>query len=278
MILIADSGSTKTNWCLTENSVIVKHVFTKGINPFYQTEEEITRELELSLIPFLTGIQIDQIYFYGAGCSFPDKIALVTGALGWHFKNVPIEVQSDLLGAARSLFIDNKGIACILGTGSNSCLYDGNEIVENVSPLGFILGDEGSGAVLGKTLIADCLKNQLPAVLKNKLLDTYNLNAPMILENVYKKPFPNRFLAKLTPFLLENISDPSIYKIVYEGFDAFFVRNILQYPVENVEVGFIGSIAHFFHEILEAVALKHGITIVQIVQDPMEGLVKYHSK
>ncbi|MDD4970134.1 MAG: ATPase [Paludibacter sp.] len=277
MILIADSGSTKTNWCLTENSVILKHIFTKGISPFYQTEEEIVRELEVSLIPFLKGVKIDQIFFYGTGCSFPDKIAIVSGALGWHFKNVSIEVQSDLLGAARSLFLSTKGIACILGTGSNSCLYDGTEIVENISPLGFILGDEGSGAVLGKILIADCLKNQLPEALKDKLLASYELNAQMILENVYKKPFPNRFLAKLTPFLLENITEPSIYKIVYDSFDAFFLRNVMQYPLENVQVGFVGSIAHYFGDILKVVASKRGITISQVVQNPMDGLVKYHS-
>ena len=277
MILIADSGSTKTDWCLAENSVIIKHIFTKGINPFYQTEEEIIRDLEVSLVPSLKGIRIDQIYFYGAGCAFPDKIALVSGALGWHFKNVSIEVQSDLVGAARSLFLHTKGIACILGTGSNSCLYDGTEIIENVSPLGFILGDEGSGAVLGKTLVADCLKNQLPVNLKEKLLSTYELSGQIILENVYKKPFPNRFLAKLTPFLLENISEPSIYRIVYDSFDAFFVRNVIQYPLENVQVGFVGSIAHYFHEILEVVASKRGITISRIVQNPMDGLVNYHS-
>jgi len=278
MILLADSGSTKTNWCLTENSVILKHIFTKGVNPFYQTEEEIIRDLEVSLVPYLKGIEIDQIYFYGAGCAFPEKIALVSGALGWHFKNVSIEVQSDLVGAARSLFLDDKGIACILGTGSNSCLYDGKKIIENVSPLGFILGDEGSGAVLGKTLIADCLKNQLPPALKDKLLSTYELDAQMVLENVYKKPFPNRFLAKLTPFLLENIKEPSIYKIVYDSFDAFFVRNVMQYPVENIQVGFVGSIAHYFHEVLEVVAAERGIKISQIVQNPLDGLVKYHSR
>jgi len=277
MILIADSGSTKTNWCLSENGVILKTIFTKGINPFYQTEEEIIRDLDISLVPFLKGYQVDQVYFYGAGCSFPEKIALVSSAIGWHFKNVSIEVQSDLVGAARSLFAHNKGVACILGTGSNSCLYDGKQIVENVSPLGFILGDEGSGAVLGKTLISDALKNQLPVELKEKLLKTYELTPQLILENVYKKPFPNRFLAKLTPFLLENILEPSIRKIVYDSFDAFFVRNVMQYKIENIQVGFVGSIAHYFQEILELVASRHGIAISQVVQNPMDGLVKYHS-
>ena len=157
-------------------------------------------------------------------------------------------------------------------------MYDGKKITENVSPLGFILGDEGSGAVLGKTLIADALKNQLPLALKEKLLKTYELTPQLILENVYKKPFPNRFLAKLTPFLLENIQEPSIYKIVYESFDAFFLRNVMQYPLDNIQVGFVGSIAHYFHEILELVALKRGIAISLIVQNPMDGLVNYHSK
>ncbi|NDP19800.1 MAG: ATPase [Paludibacter sp.] len=277
MMLIADSGSTKTHWCLNENSGLVKHIFTKGINPFYQTEEEITRELELVLIPQLIGIQIDCIYFYGAGCSFPDKKAILSNALGRFFKNIPIEVQSDLLGAARSLFGNNKGIACILGTGSNSCLYDGKDIVENVSPLGFILGDEGSGAVLGKILIADCLKNQLSTKLKDKLLSEYNLTPAIILENVYKKPFPNRFLAKLSPFLLQNIDNPAIFNIVYNSFDAFFVRNVKQYNnCEQVSVSFIGSVAFFFSNTLEIVASEHGLTIGKIVQSPMDGLVEYH--
>lgn len=278
MILIADSGSTKTDWCLAENSVILEHVFTNGINPFYQTEGGITRELELSLIPFLEGSKIDQIYFYGAGCSFPDKVALVSGALQSHFENVTIEVRSDLLGAARSLFQEEKGIACILGTGSNSCLYDGKEITENISPLGFILGDEGSGAVLGKILVADCLKNQLPAALKAKFLSSCELDAQTILENVYKKPFPNRFLARLAPFILENIKEPSIYKIVEDSFDAFFVRNVLQYSDIHVPVAFVGSIAHYFQDILKVVASRHGITISRIVQNPIERLVEYHSK
>ena len=277
MILIADSGSTKTHWCLIENSGTDKHIFTNGINPFYQTEEEITRELESVLIPKLIGIQIDRVYFYGAGCSFPDKKAIVSDALSHFFKNIPIEVQSDLLGAARSLFGNNKGIACILGTGSNSCLYDGKDIIENVSPLGYILGDEGSGAVLGKTLIADCLKNQLPSKLKDKLLSTYNLTPAIILENVYKKPFPNRFLAKLSPFLLQNIDNPAIFNIVYNSFDAFFVRNVKQYNnYEQVSVSFIGSVAYFFTNVLEIVAVENGLTIGNISQSPMDGLVEFH--
>ena len=276
MKLIADSGSTKTHWSLIENASIIKNIFTKGINPFYQSEDEIALELESNLLPELKGINIEQIFFYGAGCSFPEKKALVINALGRYFNGVSIEVESDLLGAARSLFLENKGIACILGTGSNSCFYDGKEIVENVSPLGFILGDEGSGAVLGKTFIADCLKNQLPAELKDKFLKQYELTPAIILDNVYKQPFPNRFLAKFTPFLLENIEEPTIFNIVFDSFDAFFVRNVMQYSLEEVNVGFVGSIAFHFCDTLEIVAYERGIVISEIVQSPMNGLVEYH--
>lgn len=276
MMLIADSGSTKTHWCVIDKTGVFKHVFTKGINPFYQTEDEIAREIELVLIPELKDIQIKSIYFYGAGCSFPDKKTIVSNALGRNFKNIPIEVQSDLLGAARSLFGDNKGIACILGTGSNSCSYNGKEITENVSPLGYILGDEGSGAVLGKTLIADCLKNQLPAKLKDKFMSEYELTPAIILENVYKKPFPNRFLAHFSPFLLQNIENPSIFNIVYNSFDGFFVRNVKQYDCENLQVSFVGSVAHYFRDTLGIVASEHGLIIGRIEQSPMDGLVEYH--
>jgi N-acetylglucosamine kinase-like BadF-type ATPase len=276
MILIADSGSTKTHWCVCERGIILKHIFTKGINPFYQSVEEIKLEIESKLVPELKEFQINHIYFYGAGCSFADKSAMVGAALGVFFNDIIIEIYSDLLGAARALFGKSKGIACILGTGSNSCYFDGVEIVENVSPLGFILGDEGSGAVLGKILIADCLKNQLPIQLKGKLLKQFDLTPAIILEKVYKQPFPNRFLATLSPFLLENIAEPSIFNIVYDSFDAFFVRNVMQYTLDNKEVGFVGSVAYYFKDCLEIVASERGIKISKIEQSPMNGLVEYH--
>jgi len=278
MILIADSGSTKTHWCLVQGGVVVSEIFTDGINPFYQTDMEITALLDTQLIPKLPSAEIKKIFFYGAGCSFPEKKMMVSLALINFFSNAIVEIQSDLLGAARSLFQQEKGIACILGTGSNSCYYDGNEITRNVSPLGFILGDEGSGAVLGKLLVADCLKNQLPEWLSEKLLDEYELTPAIILENVYKKPFPNRFLAKFTPFLLEHIEESAIFNLVYDSFDAFFVRNVMQYPLEDVEVGFVGSIAHYFRDTLEIVASERGIVVNQITQSPMEGLVKFHTR
>ena len=276
MILIADSGSTKTHWCIAENSVAVKHVYTKGINPFYQTQEEIRQEIQMHLMPELVDFSFNQIYFYGAGCSFPEKKLLVNNALGYFFKDTMIEVQSDLLAAARSLFGREKGIACILGTGSNSCYYDGRDIIDNVSPLGFILGDEGSGAVLGKTLVADILKNQLALELRTKFLTQYNTSPAEILENVYKKSFPNRFLATFSKFLYENIENPSIYNIVYNSFSTFVKRNLLQYDIEHSKVSFIGSVGYYFKDILTKVAKENKIQIDKVVQSPMEGLLNYH--
>lgn len=276
MNLIADSGSTKTHWCLVENGQIIKQIFTKGINPFYQSENEIKTEIELYLIPEISIQSVSKIFFYGAGCSFPEKKVMVSNALGCFFKHISIEVQSDLLAASRALFGHNQGIACIMGTGSNSCFYDGSKIAENVSPLGFILGDEGSGAVLGKTLVSDCLKNQLSPRLKEKFLNQFEITPAEILENVYKKPFPNRFLAKFTTFLSENIQEEEIYQIVYTGFNSFVKRNIAQYQTEGLKVGFVGSIAYYFKDILYKVALENGLKVDMIDQSPMDGLVNFH--
>jgi len=235
MILIADSGSTKTDWCLVDNGVLVKQIFTKGTNPFFQTEDEISAEVSENLLPYLDTAKVDAVWFYGAGCAFPEKNEIVRAAIARHL-DVPIEVGSDLLGAARGLCGRQPGIACILGTGSNSCFYDGKEIVSNVSPLGFILGDEGSGAVLGKMLVGDVLKNQLPAALKEEFLAKYELTPAIILERVYKKPFPNRFLASLSPFLVEHLDVPEIHTLVLNGFKAFFDRNVKQYDYKQYPV------------------------------------------
>lgn len=276
MLLIADSGSTKTQWCLVKNGEVVKEIFTKGINPFYQSESEIKNEIEFALLPGLLGCKIDRVCFYGAGCSFPEKKMVVSNALGFLFRDVMIEVYSDLLAAARSLFGNEKGIACILGTGSNSCYYDGSQIVDNISPLGFILGDEGSGAVLGKMLVADCLKNQLPEALKVEFLTRYGLTYAEILESVYKRPFPNRFLARFAPFLSENIADSSIYDIVYNGFLAFFRRNVMQYELRDLKIRVVGSVGYYMKDVLFKAALDSGLAVDYVVQSPMSGLIAYH--
>ena len=276
MILIADSGSTKTDWCLVDNGVLVKQIFTKGTNPFFQTEDEISAEVSENLLPYLNTAKVDAVWFYGAGCAFPEKNEIVRAAIARHL-DVPIEVGSDLLGAARGLCGRQPGIACILGTGSNSCFYDGKEIVSNVSPLGFILGDEGSGAVLGKMLVGDVLKNQLAAALKEEFLARYELTPAIILERVYKKPFPNRFLASLSPFLVEHLDVPEIHTLVLNGFKAFFDRNVKQYDYKQYPVHLIGSLAYYYRSVLQEAAEQTGVRLGTIKQSPMEGLISYHS-
>jgi N-acetylglucosamine kinase-like BadF-type ATPase len=277
MILIADSGSSKTQWCLVHDGQILQELHTKGINPFYQTQEQIEDEISSTLLPKLKIESVDNVYFYGAGCSFPDKKLMLEKALRKFFCKASVSIESDMLGAARSLFQHNKGIACILGTGSNSCVYNGEEIVENVSPLGYILGDEGSGAVLGKLLVANALKNQLPLELKEKFLAKYSLSPAEILESVYKQPFPNRYLAQFTPFLVDHLDEPSLFNLVFDAFDAFFIRNVMQYELTGIQVGFVGSVAFYLRDALEIVAYERSISLASIVQSPMDGLVKYHA-
>lgn len=279
MILIADSGSTKTDWSVVEQGTIVQQITTKGMNPFFQTEEEMATEVNTALLPHIEAKQFDAIYFYGAGCT-PEKSAVVRHMLQ---TNLPVagevEVSTDMLGAARALCGHQPGIACILGTGSNSCYYDGAQLVDNVSPLGFILGDEGSGAVLGKLMVGDILKNQFTPELKEKFLTQFNLTVPEIIDRVYRKPFPNRFLASLSPFLAQNMSEPCVHALVLGAFKAFIKRNVMQYVQwPACKVNFVGSVAYYYQSVLVQAAEEMGIQIGVIQKSPMEGLVKYYQQ
>ena len=279
MILIADSGSTKTDWCVVENGQPIQQISTKGINPFFQSEEEISNEIATSLLPQLKTNALDAVYFYGAGCGFPDKIAMVHRAITKHLQiKREVEVNTDMLAVAHGLCQHEAGIACIMGTGSNSCYYDGKQIVSNVSPLGFILGDEGSGAVLGKLLVGDILKNQMTPELKEKFLKQFGLTPADIIDHVYRKPFPNRFLASLSPFLAQNIDEPCIHALVLGSFKSFLKRTVMQYEnFRNSKVHFIGSVAFYYKTILAEAAQEMNIQLGTIIKSPMEGLIKYHS-
>ncbi|WP_352423634.1 ATPase [Proteiniphilum sp.] len=275
-ILIADSGATKTDWCLTKNGEIIQRFSTKGISPVFQTGEEIAQEIRSNVYPALKDVGIKAVYFYGAGC-IPEKIELVRNAILQSFPVDTIHVYSDLVAAAHSLCGHSAGIACILGTGSNSCQWNGDEIVKQISPLGFILGDEGSGAALGKNLVGDALKNQLTDGLKEALLDEYDLTPAIIIDKVYRQPFPNRFLASLSPFLLKHIGDQSIRQIVIRSFSAFFERNVMQYDYQKNIINFVGSIAWYFSAPLKEAAAEKRIEVGIIAQSPMPGLVEYHN-
>ncbi len=279
MILIADSGSTKTDWCVAEQGVALKRISTKGMNPFFQSEEEMVEAMQTSLLPELEGRCPKAVYFYGAGCAF-DKVELVRRAIAHvlPLDAARIEVNSDMLAAARSVCGHEAGIACIMGTGSNSCFYNGEEIVANVSPLGFILGDEGSGAVLGKLLVGDLLKNQLPAGLKEEFLTTYKLTPAEIIDRVYRQPFPNRFLASLSPFLAAHLDVPEVRELVKSSFKAFLKRNVMQYDYRRYKVGFNGSVAWYYRQLLTEAMDELGLQQGLIIKGPMEGLLRYHAK
>ena len=277
MMLIADSSSTKTDWCVILDNTPIKRIGTKGLNPFFQSEEEIQQELTHSLLPQLPEGTIDSVYFYGAGCT-PEKAPTLRRAIADSLPIVGnIKAYSDMLAAARGLCGREAGITCILGTGSNSCFYDGKEIVNHISPLGFILGDEGSGAVLGKLLVGDILKNQLSPAIKEAFLKQFDLTVPEIIDRVYRQPFPNRFLASLSPFIAQHLEEPGIRQLVLGSFIAFLRRNVMQYDYTQYPAHFIGSVAHCYKEILQEAAQETGIRIGKILQSPMEGLIQYHS-
>ncbi len=277
-MLLADSGSTKTDWCLVEGGTEVLRVETGGTNPFFQSPERIGQEIDSALMPRVGTYAVRSVFFYGAGCAFPEQIETVRGVLAVRFPEARIEVGSDMTAAARALCGRRPGIACILGTGSNSCLWNGGAIAANVSPLGFILGDEGSGAVLGRRLVGDCLKNRLPRGLREKFLARFDLTPAAILERVYRQPFPNRFLASLSPFLAEHIDVPEIRTIVFEGFTDFFRRNAMQYDGwDRLDVHCTGSVAYYYREVLREAAAECGLRLGTVMRSPMAGLVAYHS-
>lgn len=278
MILIADCGSTKIDWCVVDGANVVRRVFTGGMNAVMLTEEEMASRIAEELVPQLGDEHIEEVYFYGAGCIADEVCDNVRRAIA---KNIPsakkIEVHTDLLAAARALCGRKPGIACIMGTGSNSCYYDGDKICDNVSPLGYILGDEGSGAGLGKILIGDVLKNQLPKDLCDKFLAQYELDRLTIIRRVYKEPQANRFLASVTPFLIQNIDRKEVHELVVNSFKSFFRRNVLQYEgATQLNVNLIGSIAYYYREVLEEAARECGLTVGTIIKSPMEGLVAFH--
>jgi N-acetylglucosamine kinase-like BadF-type ATPase len=276
MLLIADSGSTKTEWCLVNAETRMFTTYqTTGINPLYQDKESIHQLLQHEY-PLPVGT-LHNIYFYGAGCINNQVKDMMQKILGEHFRCPSVTVHSDLMAAARSLCQNHEGIACILGTGSNSCYYNGQEIARHVSPLGYVLGDEGSGAVIGKKLISDLLKKQLPDNIADRFFKKYTLSTDQFLEHVYKKPFPNRFLAQFTRFIHENLQEDSLRTLVKDSFTEFFSRNIRQYPeAYKLPVNFTGSVAWHFRDILQESAEESGFRTGIITLKPMEGLIQYH--
>lgn len=278
MKLIADSGSTKTSWCLAGNSGLTEIFSTGGMNPFFRNTEDIASEIRMKLLPE-TGSEVNEIYFYGAGIINAEKGNIVKSALQQIYPEAEIEVQSDLLAAARATLGNETGIACILGTGSNSCLYNGKEIIEHVPPLGFILGDEGSGAILGRKIVADFLKGIMPENIAEKFKSSYHLIYADFLDSVYKKEKPNQFLAQFVPFLHENITDKYCVQLVEKSFEEFVLRNISAYSgFRRMPICFVGSVAFYFQEQLKNVLENYHLQIKTVLKEPLNGLIKFHTE
>jgi N-acetylglucosamine kinase-like BadF-type ATPase len=276
MILVADSGSTKTEWKVIKEGVPQVSIFTSGINPFFLSGKEIYHLLKKELYS-LSGNSFNHVYYYGTGCNSVAKENTVKDAIKQFLSPEEIFVGSDLLAAAHGLCMNEPGIACIIGTGSNSCYYNGSVIVSNVSPLGYILGDEGGAAVIGRKLVAGVLKKQVPQTVINAFFDTYKFTPSEILENVYMKPFPNRFLGQFAKFISTNIHIPELQDIITSSFEDFIRRNIMQYPESKVlPVHFTGSIAYYFRPFLEDLLIKNELQLGKITLSPMADLIKYH--
>ena len=277
MRLIADSGSTKTDWCWAGGGQ-AQVCATQGINPFHQSEVVILDILSRELVPQLPSqAVVDEICFYGAGCT-KEKSGIVAEALKTVFPSAThLFVGSDMLGAARAVCQHEEGIACILGTGANSCLYDGTDIVSNVSPLGYILGDEGSAAYIGKRLVGDVLKCQFSAEVCDLFFQETHLDGPTIINKVYREPMPNRFLGQTSQFCQHHRDNSEIHRFLIDCFTQFFVRNVKNYHHDDLPIHFVGSIAAVYEAELRDAATSLGLSIGKIIKAPLEGLLAYHN-
>ncbi len=274
--LIADSGATKAEWCLLRNGK-KKTIYTQGISPYFLNTEQIIELLRQELLPKLKNIEIEEIHYYGTGCANPQNAKSVKKALLTVFKGARAEVTHDLMAAARSLCGHKKGMACILGTGSNTCYYDGKKIVKNSPGIGYALGDEGSGAYLGKKVIQYYLYNTFDDELRGRFDLTYMTNASEILENVYKKPMPNRYLASFAKFLAENRGHYMIENIIEDGLNDFFFQHLCKFRETWVmPVNFVGSVAFGFKDVLQHLCNCYEFELGKVIKAPMEGLIDYH--
>lgn len=281
MQLIADSGSTKTSWRLIKSETEILSATTVGYSPQYISSEELIIDLKKHLLPQLkVSIEkIESIYFYGTGCSTPRTKGIIKDGLQPIFSNATIYIDHDLAAAAKALCGTEPGIACILGTGANSCAYDGEKIIDNVPSVGFVLGDEGSGGYMGRKLIRAYFYRELPEDLANSFHETYHLTRDEMLRNVYKEPQPNRYLAQFSKFVHTHQAHPYFQNFIEQAFTDFLNSMAFKYKNAHIlPIHFIGSIAVYFQPQLEKVLAKHQLNMGRVVQEPMNALVEYHLK
>lgn len=274
--LIADSGSTKAEWCLLGGRK-KKKIFTEGMSPYFLDTQQLSELIRTQLMPSLKQVKVDEVYFYGTGCKNAENARSVKKALGRHFPGAHIDVDHDLSGAARALCGNTKGIACILGTGSNSCYFNGKRIVRNSPGLGYVLGDEGSGAYLGRKVLQYYLYGTFDEDLRARFDARYVTNVSEILDNVYKKPLANRYLASFALFLAENRGHFMIENIIEDGLNDFFFTHLCKYGESwTYPIHFVGGVAYGFRDVLRDLGSTYEFQIGRIIRNPMEGLEEYH--
>ena len=274
MKIIIDSGSTKAEIGIIEKNNISNFSII-GINPFFIHEESIN-EFATQIKNKINPLDFNEVYFYGTGCfdnTEKDKINAILSPL---FKNASIEINTDLLGAARSIFNKHAGIIAILGTGANTGTYNGNAIKENIRPLGYVLGDEGSGAWFGKQLIMDYFHDKMPETLKPNFSQNYLSDKDEVLRKLYSENFPNRFLASYFPFIEEHLKNTYIKELCNDGINKFFNCYINPYQRKDLPIGFVGSVAYSLKNKLQEIAEKNHYQLTEIIQSPIEGLIQFH--
>lgn len=279
-ILIADSGSTKTDWILLKDNEIVKKASSIGFNPYFQNKDQISIAIYAQLLPEIASEvdSVSHIYYYGAGCSNDDNCDIVHRAIKSHFKNAEINIAHDLLAASRALCFDKPGIAGILGTGSNSCLYDGKKILENVPSVGFMWGDHGSGACIGNRFLTHYFHDEVPLEVK-KDFEANGYHREEILNHVYKKSMPSKYLASLSMFISKHTNNEFVSNMIVKCFEDFFTYQISKYTnAKNYPVNTVGSIGYVYKNFLEIAAANKGYKIGTVIKSPLEGLVNYHQK
>lgn len=275
--LIADSGSTKCEWCLLYSNQ-KKKIYTQGISPYFLSANEIEALLNKELLPKIKNVLINQIHYYGTGLGNPNNIRIIKSALKNLFPIASIYCNTDMLAAARALCKNQNGIACILGTGSNSCFYNGRQIKKNISGLGYVLGDEGSGAYLGKKIIQHFLYNNFDKKLAVIFNATFKTSATEILEHVYTMPLPNKYLAGFTIFLANNRRHKLVERIIEDALNDFFVIHLYNYKESWLyPINFTGSVAYGFKDVIKALCKKHKMHCGKIIKHPLEQLVAYHN-
>ena len=278
MILIADSGGSKTDWRLLQEDGTIGQAHGAGFNPYYQPITDLNKSIEEILLPLIQE-KVSKIFFYASGVSSEKNQELIRTAFATYFPGAVMEIGWDLLAAARALCGNDPGIACILGTGSNSCLYDGQKITGNVANLGWILADEGSGTTLGKRLIFDYFRERMPRKLAEQFHQRFPWTREEVLEQVYQKEKPSAFLASFSKFIFQHLKEPYCYDLVYRSFAEFYENNVMKYDnYQKLQVHFVGSIGFYFSDVLRQVANDKGITVKNILEAPIAGLALYHQK